>query len=472
MGVQNFSGGGFYGKVGVHVGQRLYDKFIIRAWTKGTNPRTQRQIKWRSFFGTASKRASASLNINPNSGVFARTDCPVMGQRIEAAVDLERSGAEFLDLYPVFPKGYNPTFIGSTVTKQTETQSSITLALTGSLPSVERKLGALIAFYDSVHDSWEIDFSSGTFYPTTGGGIAVLQNAWYGKWTESTNIVLITDDDKAFQMQTYWQRMTPVLDTPVVERAFDFTIESFHRTGRNFVLEFAEAYVENSQTLGAVTVRAVVAGAWQNVTLDSPALVQNGTKFALKFSAPGTTGETIWAFPSGASVTFDSVNVYADHLHLTGTNVAVSVTSTDLIRQIDAEYFSLDECQWADFEDVSNVYYSLDNPFSTLPALIKNNVATIDGVLVPSGASFTLEDEGAGESRNLSLQDVSFNFTEFETGDYAQIRLEFSAADGAWRGERTSLLIYSSGTFWAFVVALGVSYRFKMGVLEGESITA
>ena len=459
MGIQNFSGGGFYGKVGVHVGQRLYDKFILRIWVKGTNPRTPKQVKWRTFFGTASKRASASLNINPNSGVFSRTDCPVMGQRIEAAVDLERNGAEFLDLYPVFPKNYNPTYIGETVSKISETATSITLALTGSLPTVERRLGALVAFYDAQNDEWEIDFSSGTFYPTSGGGEAVLENAWFGKWNESTNIVLITDDDKDFEMKTYWQRMTPVLNSAPVERPFNFTISSFHRTGRNFVLEFEEEYIENTQTLGAVVVRAVVAGEWQNVTLENPALVQNGEKFALKFSASGTTGETIWAFPNGASVNFASVNVYGESVHLTGENVGVSVVSTDLTRTIDGTWFSESEQEW--YEDETNVsnFFETTKPWNQFPSFFRSAFGSYSSVSVPAAPSLTGYAPATGETRPLTLTNWGIFSDELDTEEYVSLNLHVSQADVNWRNQFSKAEVRTDAKFYLVATVLGVSYR-------------
>lgn len=464
MGIQNFTGGGFYGKVGVHVGQRLYDKFIIRTWVRGTNPRTPRQIKWRSFFGTASKRSAAALNVNPHSGVFARTDCPVMGQRIAAAVELERAGAEFLDLYPLFPADYNPQFQGSGVSRQAEDQNSVTLSLSGSLPSVERKLGAIVAFYDALADAWEVVFTSGTFYPTAGGGIAVLRNAWYGRWNESTNIVIISDDDKDYSGATYWQKMTPVTGSPVVERAFDFTISSFHRTGRSFVLEFDEDFVTNTQTLGAVTVRAVVAGAWSEIVLENPALVQNGTKFALKFSAPGTTGETIWAFPSGASVTFASVNIYAEGLHLTATNQNVSVTSTDLTRQIGTAEIPVKYASFDGTYDIVDLRWNLE---AIAPAsksffdALEEDLA--EGVSIGPG-NLTLS--GAGGSPSLTIADAPY-FLEWDYGNDVTVVVDTTPAETAQIVGSGLYTVAAFPTVSASAARLGVNYKLSFASLVG-----
>lgn len=456
MGIQNFTGGGFYGKVGVHVGQRLYDKFIIRAWVKGTNPRTPRQIKWRSFFGTASKRSAAALNINPHSGIFRRTDCPVMGQRIESAVALERAGAEFLDLYPLFPADYNPPLQGSGVSRQAETETTVTLALSGSLPSVERKLGAVVAFYDALADAWEVDFTSGTFYPTAGGGIAVLQNAWYGRWNESTNIVLISDDDKDHSWETFWQKMTPVEGSPVVERAFDFTISSFHRTDRNFVLEFNEDFVTNTQTLGAVTVRAVVAGAWSEIVLENPALVQNGEKFALKFSAPGTTGETIWAFPSGASVNFASVNVYAEGLHLTATNQNVSVVSTDLTRQIGAAEIPVKSGALFEVDDIVDLRWNL-------AAIAPASKSFFDALEEDLEAGFSIGSgnltlSGLGGSPSLVIAAAPY-FLEWDYGNDVGVDTDTTAAETAQIVGSGLYTVAAFPTVSASAARLGVNYK-------------
>lgn len=468
MGIQNFTGGGFYGKVGVHVGQRLYDKFIIRAWVKGTNPRTPRQIKWRSFFGTASKRSAAALNVNPHSGIFRRTDCPVMGQRIESAVALERAGAEFLDLYPLFPADYNPPLQGSGVSRQAETETTVTLALSGSLPSVERRLGAIVAFYDALADTWEVDFTSGTFYPTAGGGVAVLRNAWYGRWNESTNIVIVSDDDKDRSWETYWQKMTPVMGSPVVERAFDFTISSFHRTGRNFVLEFNEDFVTNTQTLGAVTVRAVVAGAWSEIVLENPALVQNGSKFALKFSAPGTTGETIWAFPSGASVNFASVNVYAEGLHLTATNQNVSVVSTDLTRTL-SEIIS--PSYDATIEDGGGMLY-LEGDFieTASPSLnfFNANKAAYISAAANLPLSYTIHDDGGSASASFSefIEYIDIPGYDFDF----QFNVVFPAERQGEIEAMSSPKIQTLSPAFISVSLSGVAYRWSLERFIGVNV--
>lgn len=332
MAIQNFSGGGFYGRVGSVVGFRKYGKFVLREWVRGTNPQTPAQQAHRGAFGEFSKVASYSLNLNRRSGVFDYRSGNEYSLRVKAAAQLANAGADFLDAFPVFPFGYTPEYQSTKITLISQTADDVHLFAVGTLPPTARTVGAVVAFYDSDLQSYDIEYTSGTITPSASGADIVLKNEWFGRWDTSTQIVLISQDDEAHSNTTYWQRQTAVEAQPIPEREFNFTVRSFTRSGRSFTLTFEEPFFENSQDETSATISAVSAGEIVSVNLPSVSFVNQGGYFGLTFSAEGTSDETILAFPAGSSISFPFVKIYGDAVHLISIAPSVALTSSDLTR--------------------------------------------------------------------------------------------------------------------------------------------
>ena len=210
MATQNFSGGGFYGRVGSVVGFRKYGKFVLREWVRGTNPQTPAQQAHRGAFGEFSKVASYSLNLNRRSGVFDYRSGNEYSLRVKAAAQLANAGADFLDAFPVFPFGYTPAFQSTKITLIGQTATAVQLNAIGQLPPTARAVGAVVAFYNAEFQEYDIEYTSGTLTPSDSGADIVLKNAWFGRWDTSTQIVLISQDDENFNGTTYWQRQTTI----------------------------------------------------------------------------------------------------------------------------------------------------------------------------------------------------------------------------------------------------------------------
>lgn len=334
MAIQNFSGGGFYGRVGSVVGFRKYGKFILREWVRGTNPQTPAQQAHRGAFGEFSKVASYSLNLNRRSGVFDYRSGNEYSLRVKAAAQLANAGADFLDAFPVFPFGYTPEYQSTKITLIEQTATAVQLNATGQLPPTARAVGAVVAFYNAEFQEYDIEYTSGTLTPSDSGADIVLKNAWFGRWDTSTQIVLISQDDENFNGTTYWQRQTTIEAPAIPEREFNFSVRSFTRSGRTFTLVFDEPFFENSQETTSATLSAVSAGNIVSVEVPQVSFVNVGGYFGITFASEGATDETILAFPAGSSISFPFVKIYGDELHLISVAPSVPLTSSDLSRGV------------------------------------------------------------------------------------------------------------------------------------------
>lgn len=332
MAIQNFSGGGFYGRVGSVVGFRKYGKFVLREWVRGTNPQTPAQQAHRGAFGEFSKVASYSLNLNRRSGVFDYRSGNEYSLRVKAAAQLANAGADFLDAFPVFPFGYTPAFQSTKITLIGQTTTAVQLNAIGQLPPTARAVGAVVAFYNAEFQEYDIEYTSGTLTPSDSGADIVLKNAWFGRWDTSTKIVLISQDDENFNGTTYWQRQTTIEAPAIPEREFNFSVRSFTRSGRAFTLVFDEPFFENSQEMTSATLSAVSAGNIVSVEVPQISFVNVGGYFGITFASEGATEETILAFPAGSSISFPFVKIYGDELHLISVAPSVPLTSSDLSR--------------------------------------------------------------------------------------------------------------------------------------------
>lgn len=332
MAIQNFSGGGFYGRVGTVVGFRKHGKFVLREWVRGTNPQTPAQQAHRGAFGEFSKVASYSLNLNRRSGVFDYRSGNEYSLRVKAAAQLANAGADFLDAFPVFPFGYTPAFQSTKITLIGQTANAVQLNAIGQLPPTARAVGAVVAFYNADMEEYDIEYTSGTLTPSDAGADIVLKNAWFGRWDTSTQIVLISQDDENFNGTTYWQRQTTIEAPAIPEREFNFSVRSFTRIGRTFTLIFDEPFFENSQEMTSATLSAVSEGNIVSVEVPQVSFVNVGGYFGITFASEGTIDETILAFPAGSSISFPFVKIYGDELHLISIAPSVPLTSSDLRR--------------------------------------------------------------------------------------------------------------------------------------------
>lgn len=145
MAIQNFLSGGYYGKLGDTVGQRWKNKRTVRAYVIPANPRTEKQQKNRGNFGQCTAKSQIALQMNYNTTLFNSTSSSAWNERMSTARNLQKDGEQNLNLIPLYPYSYVPTY---TITEiyniKKENETFYTATVEGNLPSVDRSMSILI----------------------------------------------------------------------------------------------------------------------------------------------------------------------------------------------------------------------------------------------------------------------------------------------------------------------------------------
>lgn len=145
MAVQNFLSGGYYGKLGNTVGQRWKNKRTIRAYVIPANPRTEKQQKNRGNFGECTSKAQLALQMNYNTTLFNSTTASAWNMRMSTARQLQKDGKQGLDLIPLCPISFTPTYVITDISNVQKTNDTYyTANVEGTLPSVQRSLSILV----------------------------------------------------------------------------------------------------------------------------------------------------------------------------------------------------------------------------------------------------------------------------------------------------------------------------------------
>lgn len=145
MAIQNFLSGGYYGKLGDTVGQRWKNKRTVRAYVIPANPRTEKQQKNRGNFGQCTAKSQIALQMNYNTTLFNSSSTSAWNVRMSTARNLQKDGEQNLNLIPLYPYSYIPTY---TITEiygiKKENETFYTATVEGNLPSVDRSMSILI----------------------------------------------------------------------------------------------------------------------------------------------------------------------------------------------------------------------------------------------------------------------------------------------------------------------------------------
>jgi hypothetical protein len=109
MATQDFKDGGFYGKLGQLVGQRLGNKRIVRTYVIGANPRTPEQQANRATFAIATRLAQEAFNLNKGDPAWKALGTSEFSKRVGTALRRLHKGATEEEAFPLYPDGYVPT---------------------------------------------------------------------------------------------------------------------------------------------------------------------------------------------------------------------------------------------------------------------------------------------------------------------------------------------------------------------------
>lgn len=216
MAIQNFLSGGYYGKLGATVGQRWKNKRTIRSYVIPRNPRTPRQQANRGQFGDAVSYSQLGMQMNYLTTSFDNPNYSQWNGRMKTARNLKKNAVTGLNLIPLHPIDFLPPYtITSIDNYQVTPMNILVLDVSGTLPSVSRRVSCLIDFKTPQGLDVGIKLFVGDFQPdSTNKVIIPLETGDVITDQCTLRIVSIDDTDSATDMLVCSE--LPLSTTPIV----------------------------------------------------------------------------------------------------------------------------------------------------------------------------------------------------------------------------------------------------------------
>lgn len=282
MAVQNFLSGGYYGKLGDTVGQRWKNKRTVRAYVIPANPRTEKQQKNRGNFGECTAKAQLALQMNYNTTLFNSTTASAWNMRMSTARQLQKDGKQGLDLIPLCPISFTPTYIITDISNLQRTNDTYyTANVEGTLPSVQRSLSILVQKQnDQTSETLGEFLFRGDFIPGEQNTIQIYNNGI--SLTDAKIKIRVVSNDETVTSDMILSQELSIGASGKQTVYLDFSNNSVSRTGNEITI--------TSQTPSEVTVDTIVdqqvtvikGGNVVTKTPESVSIIDNGGFFAIR----------------------------------------------------------------------------------------------------------------------------------------------------------------------------------------------
>lgn len=282
MAVQNFLSGGYYGKLGDTVGQRWKNKRTVRAYVIPANPRTEKQQKNRGNFGECTAKAQLALQMNYNTTLFNSTTASAWNMRMSTARQLQKDGKQGLDLIPLCPISFTPTYIITDISNVQRTNDTYyTANVEGNLPSVQRSLSILVQKQNEQTSETLGEFLfRGNFVPGEPNTIQIYNNGI--SLTDAKIKIRVVSNDETIANDMILSQELSIVASGKQTVYLDFSNNNVSRTDNEITI--------TSQTPSEVTVDNIVGeqvtvvkgGNIVTKTPKSVSIIDNGGFFALR----------------------------------------------------------------------------------------------------------------------------------------------------------------------------------------------
>lgn len=344
MAKQNFLAGGYYGKLGVTVGQRWKNKRTIRSYVIPRNPRTPAQQANRNGFGAVVPWAQLGMSMNYKAPALQSESMTEWNMRMSITRELVKNGEEGLNLIPLYPINFSLPFqITKMQIKSLVQGDPAEFDIEGTLPSTARKYSVVFDIYD------ESDvFIKRVLYPaeTKAENLSVLvvDTDDNSEINNHCFCRVVSNDDTETSAGMVASVALQVESPAVVTDVFDSSVRSITRSGGTYTLTFNNEYGSSVHTFSNVSIYAVVNGQWTTKSLGSGQLINNDGLCAIQWTETTEYENALPAFPSGAYVSAEELVTQTPTTRYVSENTQDSFTSTDLTREIQQiSQFSYDD---------------------------------------------------------------------------------------------------------------------------------
>lgn len=341
MGRQNIVSGGFYGKVGALIGQRWHNIRTVRAYTKPTNPRTEKQQANRRTFADLTKNSQIGQGMNYNAPCFSIIDNSEWGIRMACASQLKKTGQSGLNLIPLFPYGYVPQFTIRKITlEETQGANRAVFSVEGDIPANERDLSILVSTKiteeaPATLELYRAILNSGASQTFTIDGINISELNDY------TKMLIVSNDDKENSGEMVYAPEQGIELPQTVTRNFNSSIAGVQRNDKTFTITFAEPFIDGDYEIGAMKLTGISNGEEKSLYFTPLTFINNNGYFAVSVTQETQDDSEILAFPQGSSLLITNIKVTSERLILVlDTEQYQSFDNSDLTRSF---YTEIDE---------------------------------------------------------------------------------------------------------------------------------
>lgn len=363
MGRQNIVSGGFYGKVGALIGQRWHNIRTVRAYTKPTNPRTEKQQANRRTFADLTKNSQIGQGMNYNAPCFSTIDNSEWGIRMACASQLKKAGQSGLNLIPLFPYGYIPQFTIRKITlEETQGTTKAIFSVEGDIPTNERDLSILVSTKPTEEAPATIELyrailNSGVSQTFTIDGINVTELNDY------TKMLIVSNDDKENNGEMVYSPEQGIELPQVITRNFNSSVAGVQRNDKTFTITFAEPFVDGDYEIGSMKITGISNGEEKEIYFTPSTFLNNNGYFAVSFTQTVQDDSEILAFPQGSSLLITKINVVSERLILVlDTEQYQSFDNSDLTRSFYAE--EDEDIQPTEYDEILFFKQNLQNAIS------------------------------------------------------------------------------------------------------------
>ena len=282
MAVQNFLSGGYYGKLGDTVGQRWKNKRTIRAYVIPANPRTEKQQKNRGNFGECTAKAQLALQMNYNTTLFNSTTASAWNMRMSTARQLQKDGKQGLDLIPLCPISFTPTYIITDISNVQRTNDTYyTANVEGSLPSVQRSISILVQKQNEQTSETLGEFLfRGDFVPGEQNTIKIYNNDI--SLTDAKIKIRIVSNDETISSDMILSQELSIGASGKQTVYLDFSNNNVSRTGNEITITSQTASEVTVDNIVGEQVTVVKGGQLVTKAPESMSIVDNGGFFAIR----------------------------------------------------------------------------------------------------------------------------------------------------------------------------------------------
>lgn len=341
MGKQNTISGGFYGKVGALIGQRWHNIRTVRAYTKPTNPRTNKQQANRKTFADLTKNAQIGQSMNYKAPCFDTIDNSEWGIRMACASKLKKAGQSNLNLIPLFPYGYIPQFTIRKITlEELQATNRAVFSVEGDIPTNERDLSILVSTKETEESPATLELYRAILNrnaPQT----FIIEEIETTELNDFTKMLIISNDDRGNSGEMVYAPEQSIELPQIVTRNFNASIAGVQRNEKTFTITFAEPFVDGAYEIGEMRITGISNGEKQTISFTPTTFINNNGYFAVSFVQTVQDNSEILAFPQGSTLLITNIKVVANRLILVlDTEQSQTFDNSDLTRSF---YTEIDE---------------------------------------------------------------------------------------------------------------------------------